>query len=185
MSRILIGLEGRAGCGKDTVAAILLQNGHHFFYRMAFADPLKEAAGILFHWPANAVGSNEFKAILDPFWNLTVRDVFQRLGTEAMRGTFGDDFWVRRWEKEFARYPTTNVVVTDVRFDNEAERIRSHGGVIVHIEREVAGLSGSEGQHASEQGIHWTEDDWVLDNNGTLPELKAQVELMLAELVKQ
>ncbi|WP_441295042.1 hypothetical protein [Luteibacter sp. 9135] len=57
------------------------------------------------------------------------------------------------------------VVFSDVRFENEAQMIRSTGGTIVHIER-----SGAEAvsAHASEQGVAQQSDDLRFDNSGAL-----------------
>lgn len=176
----LIGVTGKARSGKDTVATILVEE--HGFVRTAFADPLKQAAAILFDWPPELAFSDSIKEHLSPFWNMTGREIMQKFGTEAMRGTFGEDFWVKRWVTEYARLsPKHSIVVSDVRTETEAKAIRGLGGIILHIVRKGAGLSGAEGQHSSEAGIKFdSEGDLWVNNNGTMAELESEMNRIIA-----
>lgn len=177
MSRILVGICGVAGCGKDTVFA-LLKELHPKFERMAFADPLKSAAGTLFGWESKDLFKNEFKNYWDTYWGLSVRDAYQRLGTECMRANFGDDFWVKRWELEYLK-SKSDVIMTDVRFDNEADYIRKAGGQILHLYRDGSGLKESEGEHASEAGVLWDTNDYFIENNSTMGDLMDRTRVFL------
>lgn len=73
------------------------------------------------------------------------RKVLQVIGTEGFRQSICDTFWVDIAPKE-------NVIITDVRFDNEAEAIRSWGGELIEIMR-TNQEAIPEGAHASENGI--------------------------------
>ncbi len=177
----LIGVHGKARSGKDTIARVLVEE--HGFVRMAFADPLKAAASILFNWPPEIAFSDEIKAYKSPLWNnLTGREIFQKLGTEAMRGTFGDDFWIKRWACDYGRLRKKHsIVVSDVRTNIEADMIRGLGGLILHVERRGAGLTGLEAFHSSERGIIFNKGtDLHLHNNGTLEELEDEVHRIVA-----
>lgn len=177
---ILIALHGKARSGKDTFARGLLAN--HGFVRMAFADPLKSAVAGLFNIPQQTAFSDDKTQVL-PAWGLTLRDVLQRFGTEAMRGTFGDDFWIKRWHAEYREcIKVSNVIVTDLRFPNEAEMIRSMGGTIVHIQREDGGLAGSAAQHASEQVLPFEQGDRIVENNGSLDKLAAKARMIVNDI---
>ena len=79
----------------------------------------------------------------------------------------------------------TGVVLPDVRFMNELDGIRRAGGKVIRVTRACAGLTGIAGLHASEAEQASIPDnalDSVLDNNGTLEELRAKVGLMLAHI---
>lgn len=65
------------------------------------------------------------------------------------------------------------VIIKDVRFENEAEFLRNHGGTIWHIKREQALKVIS---HASEKGIKVKDKDIVIQNNGSLEELELAVQ---------
>ena len=169
----LIGIHGKARAGKDTFANFLVEN--HGFTKMAFADPIKWAVASAFGIPLGEVYSDEFKTTAHPTWNLTGRQILQQFGTEAMRGTFGRHFWVRRWMMDYSKLRTvSSVVVSDVREEHEAEVIRELGGLIVHLRRDSAGLGGVEGNHSSEAGIKVEERDIVIHNNDTLQRLEVE-----------
>jgi hypothetical protein len=180
----LIGIHGKARSGKDTLANVFVEE--HGFVRMAFADPLKAAASVLFNWPIAFVLSDEFKTFESPFWGMTGREVLQKLGTEAMRGTFGDDFWLKRWATDYAKIKDAHsVVVADVRSNAEADLIRGLGGIVVHIVRDGAGLKGMEALHSSEAGITFNRKrDVRLNNNGTLDDLTNEAHAMITFIEK-
>jgi hypothetical protein len=80
-------------------------------------------------------------------------------------------------------YRTENVVFSDVRFFNEISCIRSNGGKILLIVRPVEKLpEGPNLDHISENDLnkYKTNDpnspwDYVVENNGTLDDLKTKV----------
>lgn len=97
-------------------------------------------------------------AMWSPIISFSVRHLMQRFGTEVGRNTFGKDFWVDRalplngdqLKFEDGRISTNNIVVTDVRFENEAERIIDLGGVIIEVRRPEKDDGDT---HESESGI--------------------------------
>lgn len=178
---ILIGITGRAGAGKDTVADYLRTD--YGFTPMAFADPLKAAASTLFNLPLEHFYDRDLKEAICPEWGMSPRHMAQRLGTEAMRGTFGQDFWIKRWIMEYGNMPAwMDVVVTDVRFNNEAQAIRDMGGMVLHIRRPGDGcLDGAAAAHASEAGVTYISSyDKVLVNDGSIEDLYRKVDSLFA-----
>ena len=175
----LIGVHGKARSGKDTIANHLVDE--HGFVRTAFADPLKAASAVLFGWPVDLAFSDEIKVYKSPLWDITGRTAFQRLG-DAMKIGFGTDFWIKRWACEYARLKDKHsIVVADVRTNAEADMIRGLGGIILHLERRGAGLSGLEGMHSSEAGITFNRStDLRIENNGTLSELEDEINRIVA-----
>jgi|SRR5690606_4006020 len=136
---LLVGLSGKAGAGKDSLARFLVQD--HGFVRIALADPVREALYRLD--PLIGEGSTCLTDAVDSFgWdrikrNPEVRGLMQRMGTEVGREMFGAEFWTDLAVERiaYALHHRRNVVVTDVRFVDEAERLRNIGGQIVRIER--------------------------------------------------
>ena len=171
----LIGLTGKARVGKDTVANFLM--AEHDYVRMAFADPLKRAAAEIFGLTPTQM-QDEFKEIPVQYWGMSPREIFQKLGTEAVRDVFGPEVWVKRLGMglDVVRH-TKNVVITDVRFPNEVEFLIRQGGVLVEIRRDVSDVRA----HRSEAGVG-VEADIVIDNNSSVDALYAQIELMLGTL---
>ena len=174
----LIGITGKARSGKDTLARVFVED--HGFRRMAFADPVKLATAIVFGYPLEYAFSDAFKLAESPYWRLTGREMLQRLGTEAIRGEFGDDHWIRRWMLDYVQIKdATSVVVSDVRSESEAEAIRALGGMIIHLHRNNAGLSGKEAEHSSEDGIAFGERDINIYNNSTLFSLEQEAHKLI------
>lgn len=181
---ILIGLTGPTGVGKDTIALIL--SGTHDATRLAFGDPLKRAALEVFGMSEEWL-LDDHKTRVHPYWGITPREMFQKLGTDAVRGVFGADHWVRRLEKDYERanrYGNSNVVViTDVRYNGEnteANWVRSQGGTVVHVQgpqrRDDVGQA-----HVSNMPVEWHPGDLVIQNTGDMDALRAEVaKLMLA-----
>lgn len=169
----LVGIHGLARSGKDTLAEFLAES--FGFQAMAFAVPLKFGVANMFGWPPELCFSQEGKEFHSEFWGVLVRKALQDVG-EMMCEEYGDDFWVRRWELEYLPVrDSLDVVVTDVRKEVEAMRIRELGGVVVHIRRAGAGLTGDLAKHVTERGIQFDPDhDYLIDNNGTLADLQVR-----------
>lgn len=156
----LIGLTGKARSGKDTVAAFL--KDYDGFQRVAFADPIKVSSLALFGLGPEYLELDGLKELPHPFWGISPRQMWQVLGTECMRENFGHDFWIRRAQleidviKAFALNEEREaaIVITDVRFDDEARFIRQQGGVVLRVVRphHDNGLA-DRSRHASERGV--------------------------------
>lgn len=170
MSRIIVGLTGRAGCGKSTLAALLEKE--QGFERIRFADPLKAMLRAYYASCGRKATTDrriegDLKEKPDPFlFGRTPRHAMQTLGTEWGRGAIHPDIWVGAWGLRTFNC-AGSIVAEDCRFENEAEGLRDRGGVIVRITRPSA--DSQPGTHASESG--GVVADIVLSNDGTPKEL--------------
>lgn len=171
---ILIGLTGRAGVGKDLVASHLQRQ--YQFKPMAFATPLKKAAAQVFGIEEIYFHDRSLKESVAPHWGITPRHMMQVLGTEGVRNNFGQDFWVKRWLLDYAAVgESENVVVTDIRFANEARVVQDLGGVMVHITR--PGFSNAAVDHESESGVPFNaRTDHTLTNDSSIRSLFKKVD---------
>lgn len=152
--------------------------------------------------------SREWREQRDEWWShrlgqeITPRWVLQYWGTEVMRRGFHDDIWIASIENKI-RNSRDNVVLSDCRFPNEIASIRNAGGLIIRTCRgpdpewfhaaEVVNrgptlnLSWASNRsvldtfkvHASETAWVGTDFDHILDNNGTMDQLYAQVDLIV------
>lgn len=105
-----------------------------------------------------------------------VRRFIQRYGTEGGRDVFGYDCWVILARQAIANLLATHsIVVTDVRFENEADLIRELGGVVIRVIR--PGLEASNDFHRSER-IPFTADYTVL-NSDTVQILHEQIKAIV------
>jgi hypothetical protein len=174
---MIIGLGYKARSGKDSVADYLVE--HHGYCRRAFADSLKEACRAIFDLSDEQLYGSQ-KEEVDPFWKTTPRDILQRVGTEAMRVGYDPDIWVMSLKKHIQSSNKANWVITDVRFPNEAEAIKEMGGIVVRVDRENRDRISSGYKHPSEISMDKYERwDKALDNNQDLPQLYANVEILL------
>lgn len=192
----LIGIHGHAGVGKDTVADYIREQFTDVYVEH-FARPLKEAASIAFNIPLEHFYQREVKEVVNPFWNVSPRQIAQFVGTEMFREKLGDllgsersrEFWLRRLHGRVSGELITDrdgeytsgdtVIVPDVRFQNEYDWVIANGGKVIHISR--PGFEGSVGitNHASEAGIsarQGFEANYLINNTGTLEDLYAQVD---------
>lgn len=213
----LIGIMGLKGSGKDTVAKMLPVSWH----RMAFADTLKDITSILFSWDRGMLegktdASREWREEVSTYWskelgikNFTPRMALQVLGTEVFRNQFHEDIWVKVLKNKIIN-TNSDIVITDVRFPNEANMIKELGGNIVQVIRgelpewwKTAIKYNKEEEHyckdddkgfVDENGKLWIvhpseyelagviEPDYVIHNDGTLDELHEKVDEMIKSL---
>jgi membrane glycosyltransferase len=100
----------------------------------------------------------------------------QTLGTEWGRELIDPDIWVKAFN---FRYWGHNCIITDVRFNNEAEYVRETG-LIVHVK----GRGGIPGSHKSEDGIEEAPGDVVIWNNQSERILQQRIEDLARKLVE-
>ena len=181
-TRPLIGIAGLARSGKDTFASFLKLKSKELneeFETYAFADPLKLAASQMFGLPLSIFYGGDEREEINEDWGISPREMLQKLGTEGGREIFGSDLWIKRANVQF-RAPLiygfkeevldVPFCVTDVRFNDEADWIREHHGIVVHIRND--NVIGDVREHASEEGVTIVNDDIIIMNNGTLEELE-------------
>lgn len=126
----LIALTGRAGVGKSFAANRFEEFGYK---RMKFASPLKAMLQSLGLNQRQIEGDLKHEPC-DLLCGKTPRWAMQTLGTEWGRNLIGQELWLNAFRRDLgALYPTHSVVVDDLRFPNEADLIRSLGGVIVRL----------------------------------------------------
>ncbi len=101
---------------------------------------------------------------------MSVREFLQKLGTEAMRKGLHDNTWVNALFASY--YSGSRWIITDVRFENEADAIRSRKGLLIRMVRNNAEVNSD---HPSEIGLDKYEFDVYLINNGTLQDLIPKV----------
>ena len=144
---MIIGLHGKAGSGKDFAADYLCEIGD--FEKTSFAKPLYDMINCI-GFNASSSMNREEKESEDNFLDTSIRKLTQTLGTEWGRELIDKDIWLKVIDKQI-RFG--NFVISDVRFDNEAEMIvNKHKGFVINI----IGLDNKyeiSTSHKSEHGI--------------------------------
>ncbi len=168
---MLIGISGKAQSGKDTLGKFLCDRYRCLHYY--FAKPLKEGAKIMFNLSDEQIKNKE--QTIEP-WGISPRTIYQRLGTEVGRG-IDVNIWVKNAEMFVKSVPGFTVVITDVRFDNEAFWIHNRGGVVINIVRDKDDIK--ENRHSSEGGLSPDNIDLTIYNNGTIEDMCNEVTYMI------
>ena len=190
---MIIGVVGYIGSGKGTVGDILERE--YGYKKFAFADALKDAVASIFVWPRGLLegdtnASRAFRERVDVWWShkfgyeVTPRLILQKFGTEACRHGIADNIWIAALEKRIHGYE--DVVITDCRFPNEIDFIRSAGGVLIRVKRgDDPSPEELSKMHISETAWNGYDPDFVIHNEGTKDDLKENVKIILTQHEKQ
>jgi len=183
MNKFIIGLSGWARSGKDSVGDVL--QGEHEFARRAFADPMRDSMYKLNPLVTIVMDAPMLRlqdAVDGYGWdwakeNTDARRLLQIYGTEIGREMFGENFWVDQAFKGLEEL--RQIVFTDTRFPNEAQRVKDSGGTVWRITR--PGVEAAN-DHASEHALDDWNFDYHINNNGTLEDLAVQVGTAVARI---
>jgi hypothetical protein len=175
---MLIGLCGPAGAGKNTVADFLTDSNGGPFAQIAFAAPLYECLSAITGLPVARLKNRDVKEEVIPWLGKSPRQLLQTLGTEWGRGTVHPEIWIRiameRAKPEMAG--GRGVVITDVRFDNEAQAVIDAGGEVWRVTRPGwRCLADEAAAHQSEAGVSDHLIARTIDNSGSLDDLRDQL----------
>lgn len=167
---MIIGFTGRKGSGKTAASLALQDNG---FRLLSFASTIKKMANVLLRdaglTDIDIAHAGDHKEDVLPVIGVSYRNLLQTLGTEWGRSLVHENIWCKVARK-MLESTLGDVVFDDVRFANEAELIRSMGGVIIHIHRPDL---DSDDEHVSENVT--LPSDHVIINNASMADLYRQV----------
>lgn len=178
----LIGLTGLAGAGKDTVAQFLCET--QGFVGMALAAPLRMGLQAMFGLADEELNDRALKEQPIDWLGVSPRRLMQTLGTEWGRTFVAQDVWLRVAQQRLERFRRAEpclhiggVVVSDVRFQNEADWIAAQDGEVWRIVRPAPTLIGEPALHVSEHGT--AAATRTIFNSGTIDDLHDQVGAIL------
>lgn len=198
----LIGISGKIGSGKDTVGAIIrdlyITNNNDLYEIKKFATKTKIIASLLTGIPVEKFEDQEFKKTIlgrewskvnefDAFSNvsflkmMSVRELLQKIGTDAMRNNVHKDTWVNALFADYSK--DQKWIITDVRFPNEYNAIKKRGGIIIRINRPGYGTSMKElaEAHPSETALDGFDFDYIIENDDNLENLVKNVRKIIIQ----
>jgi len=186
---MIIGVTGHKYNGKDTVADYYVK--HYGYVKLSFANPLKKVAKILFNFNDRQL-YGDLKEEVDARWDITPRQAMQFIGTEMVRDNIGkllphigNDFWaystIQHIKEELLINPHSKFIISDVRFPNEVEMLRSVvidskkiPSRIIRVKRPSVPMNESS-LHESEIHINNLLVDEEIINDGDLEMLYAKI----------
>ncbi len=124
---LLIGISGRKRHGKDSLAQALKLRLNDCCH-INFADALKTEV-----CQATGIPRAKLEEQKDHF-----RLILQGWGTDFRRKLCGDNYWVKQFERTYelaTEFKLKYALVSDVRFKNELDYIKSNGGITIRINR--------------------------------------------------
>lgn len=199
-----IGLIGKMHSGKGEVASHLVAT--HGFHKLAFADPVKDASVAALNAALVSMGREPTmtRERLERD-KAALRVLPQFIGTELGRQYLGDPtIWIDMLLAKVREIGAgRHIVVDDCRFPNEAAALKGAGFSLVRVERPgplrfasiwrairsaELGLSDREygervteaTSHPSEMEVDWITADVVLDNDGSIRDLRRLVDQVVA-----
>jgi hypothetical protein len=175
---MIISFAGKAGVGKDAAASLLVEK--YKFVKVALADPIKRICQNVFGFtddqlwgPSNKRNEIDYRYKREDGSFLTPREALQTFATEFGRKCY-PDIWVDTIVKTYEQLSTgeyyyimnkglvsfsynmninnINIVVPDVRFENEVIKLKEYGPVIL-IKRSTTSLEGKASNHSSETSL--------------------------------
>ena len=168
---VIIGFAGKMGSGKnhfaEKIIAPLLKSQGHQVVILAFADQLKVELMTKYGLSYTEVFENK---------TASTRDLLQKEGTSLGRDIRGADIWIKylaSWISIFTARGVNHILITDVRFTNEAEWIKSQNGILVKIDAPdrtqnyciARNISAENRIHQSETQLDtYTDFDVIIDN---------------------
>lgn len=202
---ILISICGHKEAGKDTVAEYLER--YYDFKNIPLTTPLKKALVHLFDLYNNQLWG-EYKETLDPFWDITPRELMQKFATDFFqkkiyklipklkkvvpKRLFWCKLFSKRLEKENywdcrlvdagSKSVTFRYCISDMRYVHEAKYMKeTYDSVILKIVRKDI-KPNKFSKHASEKEIDKIKHDYLIDNNGTINNLYNKIDKIMKEL---
>lgn len=160
---MIIGMVGKAGSGKDTVGEYLVRK--YGYTRFALADEEKRIAVEEFGW--------------DGVKDKRGRRLLQLIGTECGR-EYNPNIWIQKLDENIFGNGYEFSVVTDIRFQNEADWIKSVGGILIRVVGRGGLQSNTGGNHASEIEQESIKVDYTIDNGKTYDDLYGKIDTVMS-----
>lgn len=170
--------------GKDTATRLLIdyinkEKPDIVVERRAFADKVKDISYQLYKYhglqPANYYDKHpEARMVKLPLLKMDPVEVWVAVGNKVR------DVYAETWvDIALLDCSADIVIVSDLRYPNEAEKIHQLGGACVKMERNAAAIRDTVADNALNEYQEW---DKILQNNSTTEDLKQNLIKLIDEL---
>lgn len=175
---MIIGIAGPKNSGKDTFA-----NRFKLYIpciTRAFAEPVKRTCQQLYLLTEEQLYDIEQKEKIDHRWGISPRQMFQQVGTDYVRNQLDPNFFLKHFEFWYRQQPHgTNIIIPDVRFQNEVDMIHSLGGKVVYIYRPFLPSNDSHESELSANQLNHI--DYTIENCGSLLQFYREIDSFMEQ----
>lgn len=191
-SNMVIGISGKIGSGKDTFSNRFISQYRKqcglTFKNKKFGYNVKKVVSVLCGVSMRVCLSREGKLVYLPEWGMTIGEMQQKIGTEAIRFNIHPDAWILSL---FSTYNDIkdSWIISDVRFKNEADAIRQRGGILIRLNgdpKRCRERDNRDMNHPSETELDtYTEWDYVFDNVPPKSKLDECIQRVICDMIKK
>jgi hypothetical protein len=187
---MIIAISGKKGSGKSTCSELFLQEG---FYLDSFANTVKDVASLIFNFPRERLEGisesdrtwretpdKDFSALLGR--SFRPRDALTLIGTEFGRDLIHPNIWIKTLIDRYKIRQNANLVITDLRFENEFVEIKKLNAITIRINRNNIPKSEHISETALDQKDSEGEFDYYIQNDGSIEELKEKIKDIIKEI---
>jgi len=172
MNKKIIVISGKQFSGKDTVADII-KGYFPDFKEIALAGAIKKEFGNKKGITINEIERNK------PLYRADLIDLGNKGRAES------PDYWIKKVIAEEG-----NIIVPDLRLKYELDTFRQYGAITIRVEssreeRSKRARLVSEEDPTETQLDNVNDWDFVIENNGTIEDLKEKVAKLVAQLEKE
>jgi hypothetical protein len=166
---MIIGITGKIGSGKDTVAQITQKlDPARNWQNKKLSSKVKQIAYLLTGFVDQ--DSHEGKSHYLTDWGMTIREIQQKIGTDAIRNGLHENAWVFSLFSEYT--PSANWLITDIRFPNEVTELAKRGFSVYRVIRDNNPFPQST--HVSEMALDKASLP-AIPNNGSIKDLEEYI----------
>ena len=116
--------------------------------------------------------------------NISAREAMQFVGTDIFR-TMYNNVWVDATLKKITREAVPLAIITDCRFPNEVEAIKSNGGKVIRLTRDPFHSDHISESILDKENYDWSNFDYVVDNGeSSLYEQSVLIKQIIEEIVQ-
>jgi hypothetical protein len=179
---LIIGISGKIGTGKDTVAREIIKAFPEFnFRKVSFGYNVKKIVSILTGIDMRTILSRKIKNEYQSEWELTIGEMFQIVGTDAIRDNLSENAWIYSLFNNVK--DGENIIITDVRFKNEAYSILNRGGYLIRLTGDSIVDDTRKREHKSETELdNFNMFDIIFENKPPISNIKKLIEELTIKL---
>jgi pantothenate kinase-related protein Tda10 len=148
----VIGISGKIGSGKTTLRNALTAEFPEYSC-VSFAENVRRNVSLLTGIHVENMRTTEQKNEIVKGFHKTLGRLLQDVG-EGLRQKVGENVWVESLFSTFDE--NSHWIIDDTRYENEVEKIRSCGGIVIRLEgdpQDVRKNSTRELSHPSETSL--------------------------------